>query len=499
MKYTVILIAFMMLAPVAFVLADDEHDSDEIILQLAPGVSIDTINAHYNTTTDDVLISGSVYKVKVSDPSLLDSTVAEMQKDPDIALVEFNYFGDTPEGVRRTLAVVDANPTPSKYQDQTAYTRISAAEAHTISTGQNVVVAVIDTGVDYNHPDLANHIQRDNTNKVVGYDFVDNDDDPMDSTNGIDDDNDGQIDEGAGHGTHIAGIISLIAPDAKILPIRVLNSDGFNTVDAVAKGIDWAVEYAKENKLKMVINLSLGLPKNSFLLLDSIEEALHDGIPVIASAGNDNSSVPHFPAANDNTQGDVVGVAGTDQNDIKASFSNFGIGWIDISAPSVGIYSTFLNGQYAWWDGTSMSAPFISGETALVMSTLLAKGVEEPSLASILKPVENGVDYIYNINPAFKLSNQLGRGRVDLYSAVQIANGSDILSVKKATFTGDGKLVLEVKSSAGSKPVLKVEGVWKMRYSSKKNRYVLSKSMSVPPPFVTVTSSKGGTIQIYLQ
>lgn len=494
-KYIWILLCFLILS--LPLLADSDHDADEILLKVAPGVSIDTINARYNTTTDDVLIGGSIYKVKVQNSSDLDATVAAMSVDPDIIKVEYNFFGETPEGVRRTLAVVDGDPAPSKYQDQAAFQRISGPQAQTVSTGQDVVVAVIDTGVDYNHPDLSSHILRNAGNQVVGYDFVDNDTDPMDEANGLDDDNDTQIDEGMGHGTHVAGIIALLAPDCKIMPVRALNSDGAGTTDAVAKAIEWAVEYAKLNNLNLIINLSLGLPEESFVMLDAIQEALEEKVPIIASAGNDNSSALHYPAANDSKKGQVISVAGTGPDDVKTDFSNYGLNWIDVSAPALGIYSTFPGGQYAWWDGTSMSAPFVSGEAALVMSRLLNLGQDSLKLDQILPPIQKGVDYIYGINPIYKPGKQLGSGRINLYAAVQMAGNADSLTVKELSYSG-GKLFVEMKSSKAPRASLEIVGYGKMKYDTHSNTYLFKKAVSFAPASITVTSSRGGIVNAYL-
>lgn len=487
----------LMLIFAALVFAED-HDADEIVVQLATGVSIDTINARYNTTTEEVLLNGAVYEVEVSDSSLLDSTVAAMQKDPDILMVDFNYFGESPEAVRRTIAVIDASPTASKYHDQDAYNRVKAPQAQTISTGLGVVVAVIDTGVDYNHPDLASHILRDQSNNVVGYDFVDNDSDPMDAGNGLDDDLDGMMDEGTGHGTHVAGIISLVAPGARILPIRALNSDGYGTATILAKSIDYAYQYAKANHVPMVINLSLGLPTDSFVVDDAIQEALEEGIPVIASAGNDNSASPHYPAASAFKNGaKVVSVAATNQNAIKADFSNFGKGWIDLCAPGVGIYSTFPGGQYAWWDGTSMSTPFVSGEAALVLSLLQLQGGDHIKMSTILSYLFTGVDYIYEVNPALKKGKLLGNGNIDLYSVLLEVQGSDILKVKKATFDpAIGKLTVIASSNGIPAPKLTVEGFGPMVYDGSK--YKFKTTLSSAPISITITSTSGGLTTAYL-
>lgn len=475
----------------------DDHDSDEIVVQLATGVSISTINARYNTTTDEVLLNGSAYELQVSDPSLLDSTVAAMQNDPDILMVDFNYFGESPEAVRRTIAVIDNSPTTAKYHDQDAYNRVKAPQAQTVSTGLGVVVAVIDTGVDYNHPDLANHILRDQSNNVIGYDYVDNDNDPMDAGNGIDDDLDLLIDEGVGHGTHVAGIISLIAPGAKILPIRALNSDGVGTATQVANGIDFAYHYAKDHDVPMVINLSLGFPTDSFVIDDAIQEALEEGIPVIASAGNDNSSAPHYPAALAFKNSKAISVAATDQNAIKADFSNFGKGWIDLCAPGVGVYSTFPGGQFAWWSGTSMSAPFASGEAALVLSLLSLQGGGHPKFSTILGYLSNGVDQIYDVNPAFKKGRLLGNGNIDIYAAVLQVQGADVLKVKKATFdSATGKLIVQADSDRIPAPVLTVEGLGTMIFDGVKYRF--KATLSTSPASVTITSTAGGIITAYV-
>lgn len=493
--------AFVFCALVAFlfalnVFAEDDHENDEILIQLAPGVSIDTINARYGTSTEDILINGTVYKVKVPDAANLDAIVTAMRSDPDIAMVDYNDFGETPEAVRRTIAVIDTAPTFSKYHDQDAYNRIRASQAQTLSTGIGVVVAVIDTGVDYRHRDLASHILRNSQGRVVGYDFVQNDRDPMDSTNGIDDDQDGAIDEGAGHGTHIAGIISLVAPGAKIMPLRVLNSDGVGTADAVARAIEYAIDYAEERKVPMVINLSLGFPTPSFVVLDAIEEALEKGIPVVASAGNDNSG-PHYPAAYSAT----ISVAAVGPNGVKANFSNYGKNRIDLSAPGIGIYSTFLQGKYAWWDGTSMAAPFVSGEAALVMSMLQLKlqPVDDHPPANISTYLKKGVDYIYDVNPAFRAGSQLGSGSVDLYSTLLQIHGADNLSVQKAVYNNATKdLTIWVKSSKAPGARLSVTGIGLMNYDPSRNLYTMTRALGTSRPTVTITSTGGGIVTAYV-
>jgi thermitase len=478
------------------------HDDDEILLQLAPGVNIRAIEDQYDVDTEETnVVPGIVppiYKVKVDDEDELESTVQRMQNDKRILKVEFNLLSETPEGVRRTLAVIDTTPTRSEYTDQNAYDRIRGPQAHSLSTGQGVIVAVIDTGVDYNHPSLVDHILMDD-NEVVGYDFVDDDEDPMDQGNGLDDDNDSQIDEGAGHGTHVAGIIALLAPNAKIMPLRVLDSEGVGTVDSVVKALNFIQEFTDDNSghkdgpyIPIVVNFSLGLPEQSFTLLAALRGVLDKGIPIIASAGNRNSSAKHYPAAGDIGSLDVIAVSATDRNDKKATFSNFG-NWINLSAPGVGIYSTFMNSRFAKWDGTSMAAPFVSAETALIMSRLSARNHgKDLTLNQILRPLKAGTDYIYGINAKYK--NQLGTGRINMESSVRIAGGSDILSTQTVIYKRDSKkLIVEMKSTAAPQATLSIQGLGQMKYDAVKRIYTFQKSGVNPTPSeITVRSSKGG-------
>jgi subtilisin family serine protease len=501
-KATIFLLFSFLTLGIAF--ADKGHDDDEILLQLAPGVDIRTMEDEYDVDTEETdVVPGIVppiYKVKVDDKDELESTVQAMQKDSRILRVEFNLLGETPEGVRRTLAVIDTTPTKSEYVDQKAFDRVRGPQAHSFSTGRGVIVAVIDTGVDYDHPNLADHILKDD-NEVVGYDFVDDDEDPMDERNGLDDDNDSQIDEGAGHGTHVAGIIALLAPEAKIMPLRVLNSEGVGTVDLVVKALNFVQEFADDNSGKgdgpyipIVVNLSLGLPEQSFTLLAALRGVLNDGIPVIASAGNRNSSAKHYPAAGDIGKLDVIAVSATDPNDRKASFSNFGQ-WINLSAPGVGIYSTFMNSRFAKWDGTSMAAPFVSAETALIMSKLSSRNPgKDLELNQILRPLKAGTDYIYGINAKYK--NQLGTGRINIESSVRIAAGADILSVKNVVYNRDSKkLLVEIRSTSAPHAILSIQRFGKMKYDAVKRIYTFQRSGVNPAPSeITITSSKGGLI-----
>ncbi|HSE42002.1 MAG TPA: S8 family serine peptidase, partial [Acidobacteriota bacterium] len=361
-----------------------------------------------------------------------------------------------------------------------------------ISKGAGVVVAVIDTGVDYNHPDLAAHILLDSNNVVIGQDFVDLDNDPMDTTNGIDDDQDGDTDEGAGHGTHVAGIIALVAPEAKIVPIRVLDSEGNGFVDDVAAAMRWFIDPANVPGDKKIINLSLGVPNvdNIEIIHDVIDEVIEDGnlpIPVVAAAGNDGLEVVHYPAS----EGNVFSVAAVDKNDIAANFTNSKD--VDFAAPGiasnnngVGIYSTFLNGQYATWAGTSMAAPFVTGLAALIKSA--ETNQRNNNLLENL--IENTADNVDAENP----NVDLGSGRIDMLSALNQV-GTAPLDVRKAIYkTQKQKLIVTARSSAGPTDVLTVQGFGTMIYKPLKNKFTFNlRPVNPMPAQVTISSSLLGT------
>jgi len=214
-------------------------------------------------------------------------------------------------------------------------------EAHKHSKGAGVVVAVLDTGGP-NHIDL-------NDNLLPAISVV------------------GTVDDKVGHHTHVAGIIAAlengigvigVAPQAKILPIKVLDDSGHSGFDTIEKGIRLAIE----NKVD-IINMSLGAPiEPPSSVHDAIKDAYDAGIIIIAAAGNDGGNV-NWPARYD----EVIAVAAMDQSGQIANFSSRGAR-IALGAPGVNIYSTFLNNQYALLNGTSQASPFVAGVCALILS-----------------------------------------------------------------------------------------------------------------------------------
>ena len=252
---------------------------------------------------------------------------------------------------------------------------IDAPEAWDIQKGnQNLVIGVIDTGVDYNHPDLVGNIwtnpgeiagdRIDNDRNgyiddVRGWDFAYNDNNPMDVR---------------GHGTHVAGTIAGkgnngvgvtgVAWNAKIMPLKFLNDTGWGyTSDAIS-----AINYATAKGVKLTNN-SWGGGDYSQALSDAINTAGQRGALFIASAGNSSrntDTTPSYPASYN--LANIISVASTTRTDGLSSFSNYGATTVDLGAPGSDIYSTLPNSSYGTYSGTSMASPHVTGAAALLWS-----------------------------------------------------------------------------------------------------------------------------------
>lgn len=223
-------------------------------------------------------------------------------------------------------------------------------KVHKYAQGTGIVVAIVDTGIDLDHPDLVARLQP-------GYDFVDSDPIPDDLPNGVDEDEDGAVDEATGHGTHVAGIVAMVAPKARILPVRVLNSDGGGMLFDIVEGIVYAVDSGAK-----VINLSMSAEEDSPVFEAAIQYALaHDVLVVAATAGT--KDYLEYPAAYEG----VIAVGALKNREHIADFSLDASRMTDLFAPGEIIFSTYYGGRYAWWSGSSMAAPFVSGAAALML------------------------------------------------------------------------------------------------------------------------------------
>lgn len=274
-------------------------------------------------------------------------------------------------------AIIATSKTANDYyaSQQWALSAIGAPTAWDYTTGSSqIIVAVVDTGVDYNHPDLAANIWK-NTGEIAG--------------NGRDDDGNGYTDDyygynfnGAnsnpmddnGHGTHVAGTIGAIGNNStgaaginwnvRIMSLKFMSSSGSGYTSAAVQAINYAVRMGAK-----VINNSWGGGTYDQALATAIQYAQSRGVIVVNAAGNNGVNVdssPSYPASLNGAN--VLTVAATDQNGNLASFSNYGAGTVDIAAPGVTILSTYTSGRYAYMSGTSMATPHVAGAAALLWS-----------------------------------------------------------------------------------------------------------------------------------
>jgi thermitase len=322
----------------------------QIVVRNSDGVDLPTLNATWGTSTILEVEGVGHALLDIPDEQSVHRLATDMLEAGDCMSAHPNWLAEAPETHQGTLPFYEGDHVSQDVEDQDALNRIGAPTAHETASGTGVTVAILDTGIDATHPDLAASVSP------VGWDFIDDDADAMDERDGIDQDEDGLIDEGAGHGTHVAGLVRAVAPGASLMAVRVLDSDGIGTSVSVARGIRFAVDNGAD-----VINLSLGMYVRADVIRDAIEQARDAGVVVVTAGGNRGlDDRDHFPSRLSET----IAVAATDANDLKADFSNYGP-HINVAAPGVGLLSTFLDHGYAVWSGTSMAAPLVSGGAAL--------------------------------------------------------------------------------------------------------------------------------------
>jgi type VII secretion-associated serine protease mycosin len=272
---------------------------------------------------------------------------------------------------------------------------IETNQAWDLSRGSSdVIVGIVDTGVDLDHPDLQGQL-------MTGYNVIDPASDPMDDV---------------GHGTHVSGIIGALVNNNegvagiswynKMLPVKALGKSGSGTTYSVAEGIIWAADNGAK-----VINMSLGNYADSQFLHDAVKYAFDKDVVLVAASGNDNTERPGYPAA----YPEVLAVAATDSNLKRASYSNYG-DYIDVAAPGTSIASTYPGNQYAALSGTSMASPHVAAMAALIRSQnpdLTNKQVMDIMRSSTVDLGPKGKDKYY------------GYGLIDIYKALQAAGTTE--------------------------------------------------------------------------
>lgn len=365
-------------------LAQSPSQVQEVVVQLATGVNASNFAAEQGLVLLDRFGTRPIHRLRLGTPGDVEAVAAALSALPQVVFAEPDFAGETPESVKNSIWLIGNSE--AEYVEQWAPDALRLTGAHQRSTGRGVRVAVLDTGVELDHPTLAPRLLRKRSGALVGRDFVDNDSNPSEAG--------GAGDLGWGHGTHVAGLVALAAPEARIMPVRVLDAAGQGNVWVLAEGIGWAVDpdaRPDTDDGAHVINLSLGTTRPTRLLETAValatcnfaddDDAFSDpgfaadrarcargwGAVVLASAGNSGSGDELiFPAA-EGVKGSRAVAASTADRGL-AGFSNFG-GWIKLSAPGQGIVSTVPGASWGTWSGTSMAAPLAAGTAALVLSS----------------------------------------------------------------------------------------------------------------------------------
>ncbi len=415
---------------------------DRFILH-ASADQIAAIASRHGLTPAGVSDTPNVGLVKnASDARTPDAVVAELMSDPDVqnfeidravSVLESGSAPGTP-GLPEDLAesnIVSYFGTQvwSAYVNQAAaaLTRLADAQKLTGSPATGAgVIALIDTGVDPTHPVLQGAL-------LPGYDFVSGTAGTASDWSDLDPSTAGILGQAAGssagqgnvllgvnqstavildqstavildtshlpaafgHGTMVAGIIHLVAPTARIMPLRAFKADGTGILSNVVQ----AIYYATDNGVQ-IINMSFSLSNPSIELMKAVNYATAHGVVCVASAGNTGIETIAYPAAFRN----VIGVASTNAVDVRSSFSSFGPALTQLAAPGENVVTVYPGGYYALVSGTSFAAPFVSGAGSLILQV---DGDLDPS------------EVFGALAKARKLTPDLGFGRLDLYATLK--------------------------------------------------------------------------------
>jgi thermitase len=376
----------------------------EVLVKFRVGVSeeaIEQLAGRFNDRIQDQIEAVPGLNA-IDDPDNWDpvAIVAQYQGLPEVEYAEPNYeiSLDQESSYNGHLRVSDP-----RFEEQWALANdgrhggrkgadISAMQAWATTKGSDqIVVAVLDSGVEYTHPDLVNNIwtrpasmkpyqDRDlgTIDDVHGYNVVTNDGDPADEN---------------GHGTNCAGIIGAECGNnlgvcgvnwkTQIMPLKFLNAGGFGTILGAVEAINYAIDRKRAGVNLRIINMSWGLSQHSRALEDAIRKGSEAGILFVAASGSSNSDndvKPHYPSGYN--IGNVISVAASDRSDALAPFSNYGASSVQLAAPGKDILTTALSNEYEQHSGPSMAASAVAGVAALALSAQPKLSVDQ--LRSVL-------------------------------------------------------------------------------------------------------------------
>ncbi|MFW6064343.1 MAG: S8 family peptidase [Candidatus Natronoplasma sp.] len=363
---------------------------------------VDNLLDFVDGRTSRLYPSFNMAEIKLPENADVMSSIEVLTRKDEVVNAEPNYLIETSE-----------IPNDPGYGSLWAMDNIDAPKAWNTTTGSDeIVVPVIDTGIDYNHPDLKDNIWTSEEGNH-GYNAVNDSDDPMDDQ---------------GHGTHVAGTIGAVGNNdsglvgvnwnVSLMGVKILDSEGSGNIGDAISGLEYVLERKKDGENIIVTSNSWWGDARSEMLYEAIEQHNEEGILFVTAAGNEglnNGERPSYPANYDLPN--IISVAATDKNDDLARFSNYGKRSVHVGAPGVEINSTKLDGEYGHASGTSMAVPHVSGLAALLSSHNSSH--DHNNLKNII---------LSSVDTSDSLRNRtLVDGRINAYSSItQYSDPEDI-------------------------------------------------------------------------
>ena len=429
---------------------EESYLPGEVVVKLFQATDLAGVAADYqlDPLPLDQFGSRPIYRLRILDGIDPQAKADALSGDGRVQYAEPNFLEETPEGRQRARWARGGSS--SEYAEQWAGSKIGLPAAHTITRGAGVTVAVLDTGIDLTHPAFAGRL-------VGGYDFVAMDGDPSEEGNA-------EQNLSYGHGTHVAGLVALAAPEAKIMPLRVLDAEGRGNIWVLAEALAYAVDPDSNPSTAdgaQVINLSLSTRRPTALLnevINAITCSADDdddggdddddgdgnclvpngrGAVVLAAAGNSASTALEYPAA-ENIPG-LLAVAATTPADTLTAFSTAG-NWVHIAAPGEQIISP-VPGGYGVWSGTSMATPLAAGQAALLRAVH-----PDWDAAAVTQQI---------VATAVEIGDPTTR-RIDVAATLDVADPG-VLTVTGTPANDD--ILLQVGPTVGEVTILKAPGI----------------------------------------
>jgi thermitase len=363
--------------------SENKYVSGELLVGFYPSIGLaqtKAIHVKHSCTIISINNKAGFHRVRIPHSANVEEMIQQYQTNPSVRFAEPNY-----------IAHAMKIPNDPSYGSQWGLPKIDAPQAWDTTTGSSsIMLSVLDTGVDYDHPDLDGGKVRTD----IDWDFYNNDDDAMDDH---------------GHGTHCAGILGADTDNGvgvaglnwlcQILPLKVLNNSGAGYYSDIADGITYATDHGAK-----VLSLSLGGPSWSSAMVGAVDYAYSNNVIIVAASGNDYAQKLVYPAA----YNEVIMVGASDSNDDRAVFSNYNTE-LDVMAPGVNIYSTLWDNTYANMSGTSMATPHVAGLAGLILARNPSLNNEE--IRQISRQFADDIE-----NPGWDIYS--GYGRINAYQSV---------------------------------------------------------------------------------